>query len=168
MFKFLAHKFRLPTALLGALGGTTLALMAFTAQADAASLQMQLQQVADNAALAGVNTLGNSAARTEAEKREEAIKATKKVIAEIPGVDGQITASVQDMTMTVKLAATETLPAYFGANVKTLAVTSSARYVAPEQPTNWAWASKQHFAVGQTPVVVGSACVQNCGADRLR
>jgi hypothetical protein len=155
MFKFLAHDSRLPAAILGTLGTATLALLVFTSQVNAASLQ-QLQQLADNAALAGVNTLGTSEARAEADRRENAIQATKQMIAAIPGVEGQITASVQNLTVTVKLSS------------KTGEVASTARYVAPDQPSNWAWASRQHFAVGRTPVVVGSTCVQGCGADRLR
>jgi hypothetical protein len=166
MSKFSAHQLRIPTALFSAIGGTVLTLM--VSAAPAASLKTQIQQIADNAALVGVNAMGTSAARSEADRREEAIKATKQVIAEIPGVEGQITASVQDMTMTVKLAVAESLPAYFGASAKTLAVTSTARYVAAEQPSTWAWASKQHFAVRKTPVVVGSSCVGGCGEDRFR
>lgn len=156
MFKFLAHKFRLPAARFGAVGCAILAWMAFTGQANAASLQAQMQQLADNAALAGVSTLGTSEARTEADRREDAIKATKQVIADIPAVEGQITASVQNLTVTVKLSS------------RAFAVASTARYVPPEQPSNWAWASRQHFAVVRPAVVVGSTCSPGCGVDRLR
>jgi hypothetical protein len=155
MFKFFADEFfarhlRLLAAVLGTLAAATLALTAVTAHAEATNTQSQLQQLADNAALAGVATLGTSDAQTEADRREDAIKATKQSIGNIPGVDGQITASVLDLTVTVKLSVTDTPR---NAASKTLEVASTARYVAPDQAANWSWASRQHFAAGQPPVV---------------
>jgi hypothetical protein len=144
--EFLARRFQLLAAILGTLTAATLALTAFTAHADATSVQSQLQQLADNAALAGVNSLGTSEAQTEVDRRDDAVKATKQLIGNIPGVDGQITASVSDFTVTVKLSMTD-VPG------KTLAVASTARYIAPDQTANWSWASRQHFAAGRPPVV---------------
>ncbi len=131
-----------------------MALLVLTAQASAAGLQ-QMQQLADNAALAGVNTLGTSEARSEAVRREDAINATKQLLADIPGVAGQITASVSDLTVTVKLSVTESPRA--GAKSKTFEVASTARYVAPDQAASWSWASRQHFAAGRPPVVADAA-----------
>jgi hypothetical protein len=156
MVKFLAHKFQLPNAVSGTLAAAAFALMAFTGAADAASLQTHMQELADNAALTGVNTLGTSEARAEADKRDAAIKASKRMIADIPGITADVTASVENLTVTVKLAS------------KALQVASTARYIPADQPANWAWASRQHFAIGRDPVVVGSTCSQDCGSSRLR
>ncbi len=155
MFKFLTHKSRLPGAILGTLGATTLALLVLSAQANAANLQQQMQQLADNAALVGVNALGTSEAQAEAERRQQAIDASNRAIAEIPGAQAEVTASVSDLTVTVKLAVTEAPRA--GATAKTVEVASTARYVAPDQASNFSWASRQHFAAGQRPVVAEAA-----------
>jgi hypothetical protein len=156
MFKFLAKEFsardfRLPAAVLGALAAAAVSSTAYTAQAGASSLQAQLQQLADNAALAGVNTLGTTEAQTDADRREAAIKATKQSIGGIAGVDGQITASVADLTVTVQLSMTDSA----NTTQKPIGVASTARYVAPDQAANWSWASRQHFAAGRPPVVAG-------------
>jgi hypothetical protein len=152
MFKIPAGKFSSIATLAGAL----FALTVFVIPAQAANLHDRMQQLADNAALAGVNTLGTSDARAEGDKRDAAVQATKQVIGQMPGVTAEVIASPENLTMTVTLAS------------KTVAVASTARYVPPEQPANWAWASRQHFAIGRDPVVVGSTCAPSCGQSRFR
>jgi hypothetical protein len=144
MFGPLASRFQLPAAVLGTLAAAALALMAASVPTRAASLQAQMQELADNTALAGVNALGTSDAQADTAKHAEAIHATQRVLAGAPGVEGEITASVQKHTVTVKLSS------------QAMQVASTARYVAPEQPSNFAWASRQHFAVNRPPVVVVS------------
>jgi hypothetical protein len=147
----MASRLQLPAAILGALGASTLALMVLTAPTHAASLQAQMQEQADRAALAGVNILGS---RTN---DHEAIEATQQALAAIPGVAKEVTASVADLTVTVKLSS------------KTFDVVSTARYVAPDdQPAEWAWASRQHFAANRAAVVLGSNCMRTCGVARMR
>jgi hypothetical protein len=143
--KFSRRDLRLSAATLVVAAVTALGLTAITAQADATSPQARLQQLADNAALAGVTTLATSDARSEAERRDDAVKATHRLIRNIPGVDRQIAASISDLTVTVKLS--------LKSDSKPLEVASTARYVAPDQPANWSWASRQHFAAGPPPVV---------------
>jgi hypothetical protein len=168
MFKFLAREFPPPASVTGTLAGAALTLLIFSLPANAASLQ-QLQRLADEAALVGVNTLGTSEARSDADRSQDAIAATKQMIGNVSGVDGQITASAADMTVTVKLSMIQSSPMnYLGQKPKMLEAASTARYTPPDQPSQWAWASRQRFAVGRAAVVVGSTCSHDCGTERLR
>jgi hypothetical protein len=168
MFKFLAREITPPAALIGTLGAATLALLLFTFPANATSLQ-QLQQLADEAALVGVNTLGTSEARADADKGQDAVTATKQMIGNVPGVQGQITASIANLTVTVKLSMIQpSAMSYIGQKPKMLEVASTARYAPANQPSQWAWASRQRFAVGRAAVIVGSTCSHDCGTERLR
>jgi hypothetical protein len=151
MFGPLSSRLQLPAAILGALGAGTLALLVLTAPAHAASLQAQMQEQADRAALTGANVLGTGGANSQ-----QAIEATQQALAAIPGVTKEVTASVADLAVTVKLS--------FNA----FDVVSTARYVAPDQSADWAWASRQHFAANRAPVMLGSNCGRTCGFGRMR
>ncbi len=148
MFAF-PYQYRLPAAALALLG---VAALVMTTRAGASDLQARLQAVADQAALAGVTALGTSEASTEAGRRAEAIRASKEILRALP-VRGEVAASIEDLTVTIRLPG----------NAQ---VTSTARYLPPDQPADWAWAGRQHFAWKQPPVVVGSVCGQDC--DSLR
>ncbi len=130
---------RLLGAALALLG---IAALVLTTRAGAADLQTRLQAIADQAALVGATTLGTSEAPTEAERRAEAIRASKEVLSALP-VSGEVAASIQDLTVTIRLSGNAP-------------VISTARYLAPDEPANWAWAGRQHFALKRAPVVLGS------------
>lgn len=146
MSGFASHSFRLFAVFA--------ALSVFTGQGQAAGAR--LQQVADEAALAAVQALAANNASDEASRHADAVKAARQIISPIPGVAAEVSASVTDMVVTVKLSATD---------AKTPAV-STARYVPPEQPAVWAWAARQRFAFKSSPVVVGSTCPQGCDPVR--
>ena len=112
-----------------------------------------LQHVADDAALAAVQVLGRGGAPTAA-------VATAVQVAAIPGMTAQVNASGDDLAVTVKLSASES----GGAQI----VTSTARYIPPEQPAAFNWASRQRFAVKPAELVVGSFCLRDCEQDRIR
>ncbi len=140
---------RLPAAALALLGVAALVL---TTRAGAADSQARLQAVADQAALVGATTLGTSEASTEAGRRAEAIRASKEVLGTLP-VRAEVAATIEDLTVTIRLPG----------NAQ---VISTARYLPPDQPADWAWAGRQHFALKRAPVVLGSTCTQSC--DRVR
>lgn len=114
------------------------------------------QRIADEAALAAVQTLAANTGLDPATRRAEAVKAARKLITQIPGVAVEIDASVADMTAVVKLSVA-------GINKPAVGL---ARYIASEQPTVFAWATRQHFAFKPSPVVVGSRCPQGCDPVR--
>jgi hypothetical protein len=146
----MSSRLQLSAAIFGAL-----ALLILTAPAQAAGLQAQMQEQADRAALAGVNLLGTGSADGPA-RRQEAIDATRRALDAGPGVTQEVTASVEALTITVKLSST------------TFHVVSTARYLAADQPAEWAWASRQHFAADRNPVVLGSNCGRGCRATHMR
>lgn len=93
-------------------------------QRSSASAEAQLQELADNAALAGVNALAATEGQAEATRFEAASTAVRKVIASRSEVVPIISPSLDDMTMSVALTTTNntgTGPAF----------TATARYVAP-------------------------------------
>lgn len=141
MFEFMSHRYCFSAVLGAALGFATVAY--------AAESQTRLQEIADQAALTGAVSLGTSDASSEAGRRAEAIKASKEILNAVP-LRREIIASVQDLTVTIKLSASDAQ------------VTSTAHYVPPDQPANWAWAGRQHFALKRAPIVVGSTCLRNC------
>lgn len=151
----MSSRSRIPAAILGALGAGALALLVLAAPAHAASAQAQMQEQADRAALTGVNMLGTSSA-DDATRRQEALDATRQALDAIPGVAKEVSASVKDLTMTVKLSS------------KTINIVSVARYVAPDQPADWAWTSPRNFAGNRKPVLLGSNCGPDCSANRMR
>lgn len=115
-----------------------------------AQAQSRLQQIADDAALAAAQVLGSGAGP------EAAVAVAQQTIASVSGVAGEVTMSLGDNAITVKvLQPTEKADAV-----------STARYVPPEQPAVWSWASRQRFAVKSSPVVVGSNCPQGCDPAR--
>ena len=151
----MSSRLQVPAAIIGALGAATLALLVLIAPAHAAGSQAQMQEQADRAALAAVNMLGTSDAAS-ATKQRDAVDAAQRMLAAIPGVTKDVSASVEKLTVTIRLSS------------KAFEVVSTARYVAPDQPAEWAWASRQHFAANRAPVLIGSNCEYTCGLDRLR
>jgi Flp pilus assembly protein TadG len=144
MSAFASHTFRLLAVIA--------ALFLFTSQGQAASAQARLQQVADEAALAAVQVLGANNAQTEA------VEAARQIISPISGVTAEVAISATDLVATVKLSAADA----------TTLVTSTARYVPPEQPATWSWASRQRFAFKPPAVIFGSNCIGDCGVNPLR
>lgn len=151
MFARSFQRYRLPAVALGVLSA---AVLTFTAMAGGSDPQLRLQQIADQAALAGAVTLGTTEASSEQDRRADALEATKQILDTIPAVKGEIVASLQDLTVTVKLAAAEAQ------------TSSTARYTPPDQSADWSWASRQRFAFKRAPVMVGSTCVQGCDVVR--
>jgi Flp pilus assembly protein TadG len=116
-----------------------------------AQTQTNLQQIADDAALAAVQVLAAGGGTADA------IAMAQQSIATVPGTAAQVSASPSDLVVTVKLSS---------ADAKTAA--STARYLPPDQPATMSWASRQRFAVKNSPVVVGSSCWRDCEPERLR
>jgi hypothetical protein len=112
---------------------------------------LRIQQIADEAALAAVQVLAAGG------QTDDAIAIARQTAARIPGVAAEITAS-PDLVVRVKLAALDS----------EMTASSTARYRPPDQPANFAWASRQRFVVKPSPFIVGSACVRDCESDRLR
>lgn len=117
-----------------------------------AQAQTRLQRIADDAALAAVQVLAAGG------ETADAIAAAQQTVASIPGMAAQVSASPADLVVTVKLS---------GADEKT-AASGTARYLSPDQPANWSWASRQRFAVKPLPFMVGSTCLRDCEPNPLR
>jgi hypothetical protein len=115
----------------------------------AAQAQTRLQQLADDAALAAVQVLGSGG------QAADAAAAAEQAVAANPGVAAQTTASSDKLSATVIVS---------GPGAKAPAV-STARYLPPDQPAYWSWASRQRFAV-DTRVMVGSYCWRDCAPVR--
>ncbi|MEA2987166.1 MAG: hypothetical protein QOD94_3420 [Alphaproteobacteria bacterium] len=128
--------------------GLVAAVLLFSGQAQA---QSQMQQVADEAALAAVQILGAGGTSNDA------VAAAQQIAA--PGMKSEVSASSAELAVTVKLSAADT---------KAPAVSSTARYLPPDQPPKWSWASRQRFAVKPAPVMIGSFCAANCQPNPLR
>ena len=131
--------------------GLVAAVLLFGGQAQAQS-RLQLQQVADEAALAAVQILGAGGTSNDAVAAAQQMAAT-------PGMETQVSASSAELAVTVKMSA---------ADAKAPAVTGTARYIPPDQPPKWSWASRQRFAVKPSPVMVGSSCTTDCQPNPLR
>ena len=114
-----------------------------------------LQQIADEAALAGVQVLGTGG------EEADAVNAARQMAATLPNVTTEVSASPADLVVTVTLSATDL-------KAKTSNAVSTARYLPPDQPVVWNWASRQRFAVKTSPVVFGSTCPQGCDPDSVR
>jgi Flp pilus assembly protein TadG len=115
-----------------------------------AQAQTRLQQIADEAALTAVQVLGSGGAPADA------AAAAEQAVAAVPGVAAQTTTSADKLSATVTVSK---------AGAKAPAV-STARYLPPDQPANWTWASRQRFAFEYAPVVVGSYCWRDCAPVR--
>jgi hypothetical protein len=130
------------------------ALLSLSGQAQAqSSSSPSLQQVADEAALAAVQTLAAGGTRANA------IVVAQQTAAAVPGLRPQVIASPDDLVVKVKLPA---------ANATTAPITSTARYLPPEQRSDWSWASRERFALKSSPVVMGAYCLRDCEPDSLR
>jgi len=116
----------------------------------AAQAENRLQQVADEAALVAVQILGSGG------EPADAAAVAEQAVAAKPGMAAQATASSDRLSVTVTVSA---------AGAKAPAV-STARYLPPDQPADWSWASRQRFAVQSLPVVVGSYCWRDCESPR--
>lgn len=116
----------------------------------AAQAQTRLQQIADDAALVAVQVLGSGG------QPADAAAAAEQVVSAVPGVAAQTAASSDNLSATVTVS---------GLGAKAPAV-STARYLPPDQPANWGWASRQRFAIEHAPVVVGSYCWRDCAPVR--
>jgi Flp pilus assembly protein TadG len=125
------------------------AVVAVLLLSGAAQAQTRLQQIADEAALAAVQVLGSGG------QPADAAAAAEQAVAANPGVAAQTSASSDKLSATVVVS---------GPNAKASAV-STARYLPPDQPANWSWASRQRFTV-DTPVMVGSYCWRDCAPVR--
>jgi hypothetical protein len=115
-----------------------------------AQAQTPLQQAADDAALAAVQVLAAGGGMADA------VAVAQQTAAAFPGMAAQVNASPADLVVTVKLSDAKT------------AASSTARYLPPEQPATWAWASRQRFAVKSSPVMLGSTCLRDCERNPLR
>ena len=116
----------------------------------AAQAETRLQQIADEAALVAVQILGSGG------EPADAAAVAEQAVAATPGMAAQATASSDRLSVTVTVLA---------AGAKAPAV-STARYLPPDQPAEWSWASRQRFAVQSLPVVVGSYCWRDCEPPR--
>jgi hypothetical protein len=134
----------------GSQGSRLLAVVAVLLFSGSAQAESRFQQIADEAALAAVQVLASGGLPADA------VAVAEQMVAVIPGAAAQVSASPADLSVTVKLSAQE---------AKAPAV-STARYLPPDQPANWAWASRQRFAVKAAPVVVGSYCLRDCEPPR--
>ena len=129
--------------------GVIAAVLLFSGQAQA---QSRLQQVADEAALAAVQILGAGGTSNDAVLAAQQMTATA-------GMKSEVITSSEKLAVTVKVSAVDT---------KAPAVSSTARYLPPDQPPNWSWASRQRFAVKASPVIIGSSCPGDCQPNPLR
>lgn len=114
--------------------------------------QTRLQQIADEAALAAAQVLSSGG------QPVEAAAAAQQSLAANPGVVAQVGAASGNRSATVSVSAEK----------DKAAASSTARYLPPDQPANWAWASRQRFVVKPSPVVVGSSCTPDCEPNSLR
>ena len=130
-----------------------LAALLLSASAEA---QTRPQKIADEAALAAAQVLSSGGMPADA------AVAAEQTIAANPGVAAQVSASSSELSVTVSVAAEKAGPAKAGP------AASKARYLPPEQPANWSWASRQRFAIKPLPVMVGSSCTGDCEANSLR
>lgn len=117
----------------------------------AAQSQSHLQSVADDAALAAAQVLGAGGGAHQA-----ALAAHQTLAVSASDTANEVSAAPNGKAVTVKVSQ----PAS-----KTEAV-STVRYVPPDQPATWHWASRQRFVVKASPVVVGSSCAQDCDPVR--
>jgi len=129
--------------------GFVAAALIFSGQAQA---QSQLQQIADEAALVAVQVLGAGGTSGDAVAAAQQLPATL-------GMKTEVSASSANLTVTVNVSAADT---------KAPAVSSTARYQAPDHTSQWTWASRQRFAVKPSPVMVGSSCLRDCEPNPLR
>jgi hypothetical protein len=128
------------------------ALVAALLLSGAAQAQTRSQQIADDAALAAAQVLSSGGLPGDA------AAAAQHSIAVNPGIVARVSASSSDLSVTVSIAGENGKPA----------ASSIARYLPPDQPGNWAWASRQRFAVKPSPVMVGSSCLRDCEPNSLR
>lgn len=136
----------------GSQGFRLIAVAAVLLFSGPAQAQSPLQQIADEAALAAVQVLGSGGGPADATAIAE------QTVAASPGAMVQVSASSADLVVKVKVSA---------ADAKTAAI-STARYLPPDQPAVWSWASRQRFALRHSPEVVGSVCLRDCGPSSLR
>jgi hypothetical protein len=115
-------------------------------------LTRHLQRTADEAALAAVEVLGTGGSESDARAQAQ------QIIAANPGLIAEVNVSPATLSATVKVSKAEA----------TKAVTSNARYLPPDQPAEFAWGSRQRFAVKRAPVVLGASCVEDCDRYPLR
>jgi hypothetical protein len=93
------------------------------AQQKTANADAQLQELADHAALAGVNALAATEGQTDARRLQAANVAVKKAIASRPEIQPIVSPSIGGLTMSVALTTSNTGRGH--------AVTATARYVQP-------------------------------------
>jgi len=117
-----------------------------------AQAQTRAQQIADDAALVAAQVLSSGGLPADA------AAAAQQSIAANSGVVARVSASSSDLSVSVSVAAESGKPA----------ASSIARYLPPDQPANWAWASRQRFVVKASPVMVGSSCLRDCEPNSLR
>jgi Flp pilus assembly protein TadG len=117
-----------------------------------AQAQTRAQQIADEAAFAAAQVLSSGG------QPADAAAAAEQSVAANSGIVARVSASSSDLSVTVNVSPESGKP---GAS-------SVARYLPPDQPANWAWASRQRFAVKSSPVMLGSSCIRDCEPNPLR
>lgn len=116
------RKYRIGVIAMAALmfaGATSYAV----AQQRAAAANASLQELADHAALAGVNALAETEGASDATRLEAAHAAVRKVIASRAGIVPIISPSIEELKMSVALTTSTT--------GRGPALTATARYVQP-------------------------------------
>jgi hypothetical protein len=127
------RKYRVSVIAMAALllaGATSYAV----AQQRTAGADARLQELADNAALAGVNALAATEGQTDASRIEAANAAIKKAIASRAELVPIVSPSLDEMKMSVALTTSNT--------GRGAAVTATARYVHPGSAVSTATAAE--------------------------
>ena len=116
------------------------------AYADAAVSRAQLAELAEQAALAGAAVLAGAGQSADEDASIYAIKVAQDVVARRPGIEAQVFHSAEQRSVTVKLLARHPGRYPTGTGATLINANATAHYAVAEQPTNWAWAPRQHFA----------------------
>ena len=114
-----------------------------SACAEQSLTRAQLTALAENAALAGAGGFANAASDEDASAH--AVHAAQGVIGDRAGVQAEIIPSVEQRSVTVNLSARGPERRRIGPGVKIADVTATARFVPPDRPAKWAWASQNYF-----------------------
>jgi hypothetical protein len=145
-----------------AVTATVLLVTGGSARAEQSLTRAQLTALAENAALAGAGGFANAASDEDASAH--AVHAAQVVIGDRAGVQAEIIPSVDQRSVTVNLSARGPERRSIGPGVKIADVTATARFVPPDRPAKWAWASQNYFVAAaprwrqaQSPLPAGAA-----------
>jgi hypothetical protein len=114
-----------------------------SARAEQSLTRAQLAALAEGAALAGA--AGFADAATDEDALAHAIHAAQAVIGDHAGVQAEIIPSFDQRSVTVNLSGRGPERRSIGPGVKIADVTATARFVPPDRPAKWAWASRNYF-----------------------